>query len=336
MRSEDLPAPDRFEWWREQLAKDTVPSVVSSPHAADFRAVVTLAELGPILLYVLDFPEVRAVRTPALVRRSDPERYGLSLVAANDLWFAQRDSDCRVGTGGLVLHDSSYPFDSRALPGAGPVKMLMLYLPKAALPLRPQRLDRLLARRLPTGAGMNAILARYITSVATAVEQGEVGERETGRLGAVALDLATATLAEQVGAQDRLAPETRRQALLARIEAFVEHNLGDPDLTPAAIAAHHHISLAYLHRLFRPRELTVAAWIRHLRIERARADLADPRLRHHPVHTIGAYWGFRHPADFSRTFRTAHGTPPGDYRRQALATRARAEANGAAATSSTR
>ena len=50
MRSEDLPAADRFEWWREQVARDTVPTVVSSPHAGDFRAVVTLAELGPVQL----------------------------------------------------------------------------------------------------------------------------------------------------------------------------------------------------------------------------------------------------------------------------------------------
>ncbi|MEU1628445.1 helix-turn-helix domain-containing protein [Streptomyces sp. NPDC020096] len=318
MRSEDLPTADRFQWWREQCARDVVPTVASSPYADDFRATVTLAELGPLQLSVLDFPEVRAVRTPALVRRSDPEQYGLSMIAANDLWFAQRDRDCRLGTGDLLLHDTSQPFDSRALPGAGPGKMLMLQLPKAELPLRPQRLNRLLARRLPTGAGMNAILARYLTGVASAVEQGEVGERETVRLGEVALDLVAAALAAIVDAEDRLAPETRRRALLARIEQFIELNLADPELTPAVIAAHHHISLGYLHRLFQPRELTLATWIRHRRLERCHVDLADLRLRHLPVRAVAARWGFRHPADFSRAFRTAYGMTPGDYRRQAL------------------
>jgi AraC-like DNA-binding protein len=165
---------------------------------------------------------------------------------------------------------------------------------------------------------MNAILARYLTSIATAIGNAEVGEREAKRLGEVALDLAAATLAAQVDAEDQLGPETRRQALLARIEAFIEHNLGDPDLTPTVIAAHHHISLGYLHRLFQPRELTVAAWIRRQRLERARADLADLRLRARPLHAIAAQWGFRHAADFSRAFRAAHGLPPGDYRHQVL------------------
>jgi AraC-like DNA-binding protein len=318
MRSADLPAADRFEWWCEQLAKDTAPAVFSSPHSGDFRAVVTLAELGPVQLAIHAFPEARALRTPALVRRSDPERYGLSLVTANGIWFAQRDRDCRLGTGDLLLHDTSLPYDSRVLPGVGPGRMLLLHWPKTALPLRPQRLDALLAHRLPGATGMNAVLARFLTSVATAVERREVSEREMERLGAVALDLAAAALAEQVDAQDRLTPDARRQALLARIEAFIELNLGDPDLTPAAIAAHHHISLAYLHRLFQPRERTVAAWIRHQRLERARADLTDPRLRNRPVRAIAARWGFRHAADFSRAFRTAHGMPPGDYRHRAV------------------
>jgi AraC-like DNA-binding protein len=285
MRSDDLPAEDRFAWWSEQVARDTAPSVVSSPHAGDFRSVVTLADLGPARLSVLSFPEVRAVRTAALVRQSDPERYSLNLITQNALRFSQQDRDTWVGAGDLLLHDTSQPYDSRALPGAGPGKMLMLHFPKAVLPLPPERLECLLARRLPACIGMNAILAGYLTSVATALEQGEVNEPETERLGAVALSLTAAALAAQVGGGPT-GPETRRQALLSRIEAFIEHNLGDPGLTPAAIAARHHISPGYLHRLFESRELTVAAWIRHLRLERRprrprrSAAVAGPCHRH--------------------------------------------------------
>jgi AraC-like DNA-binding protein len=326
MRSEDLPAPDRFAWWSEQVARDTGPAVVSSPYAGDFKAAVTLADLGPARLTVLTYPEMRLVRTAALIRRSDPERHGLILIMQSAVWFSQRDRRTRVGAGDLTLLDTSQPCELRALPGAGPGKALMLHFPKTALPVRPERLECLLAGRLGAGAGMNAILARYLISVASALEQGEVSEPETGRLGAVALDLAAAVLAAQAGAGDRLTSETRRQALLSRIEAFIEHNLGDPDLTPAAIAAHHHISLGHLHHIFETRELTVAAWIRHLRLERCRADLADPGLRGRPVHAIGARWGFRSPADFSRAFRAAYGMPPGDCRRQALVTDPTADA----------
>ena len=315
MRSQDLPAPDRFEWWREQMASDTAPTMISSPQAGDFRAVVTFAELGPVQLSVLSQPEMYAVRTPALIRRSDPERYAFSLITASTLWIAQRDHESLLEAGDLLLHETSRPFAARTPPGPGLGRVLMLHFPKAALPVRSRRLDSLLARRLRTGAGMTEIFARYLASVASALERHEVGEPEAERLGEVALDLAAATLAAQVDAQDQLAPETRRQALLSRIEAFIEHNLADPDLTPTVIAAHHHISVGYLHRIFQPRELTVAAWIRHRRLERCRADLTDPRLARRPIRAVGARWGFRDSADFSRAFRAAYGMPPSDYRR---------------------
>ncbi|WP_427917181.1 AraC family transcriptional regulator [Streptomyces sp. cg40] len=257
------------------------------------------------------------MQTSAPVRRSDPEPYGLSVIAANNLWFSQRGRDCRPGQGDLLLHDTSQPFDSRALPGPGPGKMLMLQLPKAEQPLRPQRLNRLLARWLTADSGMNAILARYLTSVATAVEQGEVGEPGTRQLGTVALDLAAATLAEHADAQDQLAPETRHQALLARIEAFVEHNLADPDLPPPTTTSRRDTCTPLPDPRTDRRRLDPPP-----RLERCRADLADPQLRHHLAHSIGTRWGFRHAADFSRAFRTVHGMPPGDYRHQAMTTTA--------------
>jgi AraC-like DNA-binding protein len=319
MSSEDLPAADRFAWWSEQMSKDTAPTMVSSPHARDFRAEVTLADLGPVRLTALTHPETRSVRTAALIRRSDQERYGLAVIMRGAHWVFQRDQDNGVDAGDLTFFDTSQPYDFRALPSAEPGKAVMLHFPKAALPVRPERLQCLLAGRLRAGTGMNAIFSRYLISVASALEQGEVCGPETRQLGEVALDLATAVLAAQIGGQNQLTPETRRQVLVSRIEAFIEHNLGDPDLTPAVIAEHHHVSLGHLHRTFQPRELTVAAWIRHQRLERCRADLTDSRLRDMPVHAIGARWGFRSPADFSRAFRATHGVPPGDYRRQVLA-----------------
>ena len=318
-RSEDLPTADRFEWWREQVAKDVAPTVCSSPCAGDFRAVVTYAELGPVYLSVLTYPELRSVRTPAMIRRSDPERYGVTLVTRNGLWFAQREGDCRLGAGDLLVHDSSQPFETRVPPAGGDLgRAVMLNVPKTALPLRQEQMNALLAHRLPGDSGINTVLAGYLDGLATAVSRGDVGEPETRRLGELALHLACATLAAHIDAEDRLSPESRRRALLSRIEAHIELNLADPLLTPAEIAAHHRISVGYLHRLFRSNELTVTAWIRHLRLERCRADLADPRLRSRPVHAVGAHWGLRDAAHFSRVFRAAYGAAPAEYRRAAL------------------
>lgn len=102
------------------------------------------------------------------------------------------------------------------------------------------------------------------------------------------------------------------------MHAFIEERLGDPSLSPAAIAAAHFISLRYLHRLFEGEQTTVADWIRRRRLERCRRDLLDPALRDRPVSAVAARWGLPSAAHFSRLFRAAHGVPPAEYRRMAL------------------
>ncbi|AXK37043.1 AraC family transcriptional regulator [Streptomyces armeniacus] len=106
----------------------------------------------------------------------------------------------------------------------------------------------------------------------------------------------------------------RRRALVLRIRAFIQQRLHDPELSPAAVASAHHISVSHLHRLFQEQGTTVAAWIRQQRLEAASQDLADPRLFEQPVRHIATRWGFTHPAAFSRTFRNHYGVPPTDYR----------------------
>jgi AraC-like DNA-binding protein len=114
--------------------------------------------------------------------------------------------------------------------------------------------------------------------------------------------------------------DTRHNAMMLRIQAFIGDHLADPGLSPAMIAAAHYISVRTLHKLFEAHEQTITATIRRRRLERCRHDLLDPALGHHPVSAIGARWGFQDPAAFSRAFHTAYGIPPGAYRAIQLST----------------
>ena len=103
-----------------------------------------------------------------------------------------------------------------------------------------------------------------------------------------------------------------------RIHAFIEQHLGDLDLAPGSVAAAHYISVRFLYRLFESQGTTVAAWIRHRRLERCRADLADPALGGAPVSAVAARWGLPDPAHFNRLFKRTYGLPPAEYRRACL------------------
>jgi AraC-like DNA-binding protein len=112
-----------------------------------------------------------------------------------------------------------------------------------------------------------------------------------------------------------VAPATRRRALLATLQAFIDSHLADPELSPSTIAAAHHISLRYLHRLFEGQGTTVGKRIKNRRLASCRQDLLDPSLAALPVNAIASRWGFIDAARFSRAFRDAYGQPPGEFRR---------------------
>jgi AraC-like DNA-binding protein len=106
--------------------------------------------------------------------------------------------------------------------------------------------------------------------------------------------------------------------MLLRIHAFIEQHLGDADLAPGLVAAAHYISVRYLYRLFEAQGETVAAWIRHRRLEGCRKELADPAFSAAPVSSVAARWGLPDSAHFSRLFRRTYGLPPAEYRRACL------------------
>jgi AraC-like DNA-binding protein len=109
--------------------------------------------------------------------------------------------------------------------------------------------------------------------------------------------------------------DAQRRCLVHRITEFIDEHLPDPHLSPGMIADAHHISLRYLHKLFETQEKTVAAWIRHRRLENCRNDLMNPAIQWRPVSAIAARWGLTDSASFNRMFRVEYGVPPGEFRR---------------------
>jgi AraC-like DNA-binding protein len=138
----------------------------------------------------------------------------------------------------------------------------------------------------------------------------------TSRLEPAAVGLATAFLADLADAEGLMPPQTRQQALLYQIKAFVVRNLHEPHLSPGVIAAASHISVRYLHHLFHEDGQSIGEFIRHRRLEHCHADLADPRLTNRTVADVGARWGFPDAAAFNRAFKAAYGVPPGEHRRR--------------------
>jgi len=323
-RGEGVSGKEQFDFWRELIGQSRA-SEVASDHADDFKAEMRHLELGPVTLLRTSFPPARFWRTAGMVRRSDPEVYHMTLLLDGDMALT-RDSapTTTFAPGDLHMVHSSHPFDLRAhdAPRNGQearrVEAVGVDFPASLLPLPPHQLRHVLGRGFSGREGTCALLAEFLIGLDR--QAAVLGPAETPRLGAVVVDLVTAWLARELDAEAAVPDDARRRAMLESIQAFIRRNLHDPELSPSMIAAAHHISVSYLHRVFtqQSRGETVAAWIRGQRLEKARRDLADPVLRTMPIHTVAARWGIPRASDFSRAFQAAYGLSPSEHRHRAL------------------
>ncbi|WP_048876357.1 AraC family transcriptional regulator [Saccharomonospora saliphila] len=269
-------------------------------------------DLDGVRVWTMRFSPVTFRRTPRLISRSDPGTYNVVLVRYGALSRTGQDGETGFGQGELHVNDSSRPFELRAL--AEPTTSCVgVEIPKTLLPLSDGRADALVGRPLSAREGLGALLADTLTRVTA--DHGSYRATDGPRVAAVLRDLLSGLFAHALEDVDRHVPaETRRRDVLLRVRAFVDQHLHDPGLDPGAVAAAHHVSTSYLHRLFQDSGVGVSEWIRQRRLEHARRDLADPSMGSVPVWHIARRWGFVHHAAFSRAFRSAYGLAPRDYR----------------------
>ncbi|MER7672362.1 AraC family transcriptional regulator [Kitasatospora sp. NPDC096128] len=325
-RGEGVPVRERFDCWRELIGR-TRASEMTSEHADDFRAEMRRLELGPVTLLRSSFPPTRFRRTAAMVRRTDPGVYHLTMPLDGGLSLTRgtRERTRTFGRGDLYLVDSSHPYEVRALGARAEgrreqrTEAVGIDFPVSLLPLPPHRLRDLLGRGFSVREGTCALLSDFLVGLDR--QAAALGPAEAARLGTIAVDLVAAWVAGELEAGAAVPEDARQRALAQAVRAFVRRNLHDPDLTPAVIAAAHHVSVSHLHRVFTRHSedgRTLAAWIRGQRLERARRDLADPALRTLPVQAVAARWGVPRADDFSRAFRAAYGLSPREHRHLAL------------------
>uniref|UniRef100_A0AAU2VF12 Helix-turn-helix domain-containing protein n=1 Tax=Streptomyces sp. NBC_00003 TaxID=2903608 RepID=A0AAU2VF12_9ACTN len=313
-RTDGLPEPDRFDAWCAMVDRALVVTRLATDHSRAFHGVAHQVSLGHVRVSVLEYSGIRSRRSPALVRACDPELLQLGVTRSGRQSLAQGRGAASTGGAELLLSDTSQPYEAEVAPDGAHARSLLVQVPRNSLTVPRAKVSALIARPLSAADGLGALLVQ--TLARAEADAAHYRPQDTHRLGAVAAQLVDAFLAHHLDLADP--PESRPQALLTSIHAFIDRHLADPGLSPAPIAAAHHISVRYLHRLFASEGTTVGSTVRGRRLERCRLELADPRLLARPVRAIGARWGYTNPADFNRAFRAAYGMPPGEYRRRAF------------------
>jgi AraC-like DNA-binding protein len=319
IRTDQVPAADRVDFVEDMAASMWVPMKIRPLHKADtnFCGEFRASGLGAMQVVVMEVMPADVRRTPELICQADPDMVKMVLICGgNSCVVEQGGRQAQVSAGDLSCYDTRRPYKvTIGVDGNRPTQVMTFMFPPSMLPLCRSRLKDLTAIRIPASAGVGDLTSQFLLQLARNIDH--YSPAEAARLSTAALEVLATRLAREMDIRDWGTPEDRRHALLTTIQAFIQRHLGDPGLSPAMIAAAHHVSLRSLHQLFHDEGLTVAGWIRRRRLEGCRRDLSDPALDSRPVAAIAARWGFSSPGDFSRAFRAVHGLPPAEYRMSA-------------------
>lgn len=308
-RSTDLPPADRFGVWHEMATQSHVGTIISTRDDRPFDATISTLDLGGIQLSALTYPPLRAHRSRRLIRESDPGFFHVSMMRRGSVVAQQSRRETLVRPGELILYDTSVPC---VVVNEDPMDQVVIQIPRDLLPLRAGVLERALGRSVSAVHGIGGVTATVVARLLQAPEEYRLAD--AARLSTVVADLLAGLFAGD-DQHDHATVDARHRTLSLRVLEYIERRLSDPELTPAAIAAAHHMSVRSLQVLFQQEGLTIGGWIRDRRLERCRRELADPGHDARTVAAIGARWGLPNPTSFSRAFRRAYGTPPSDYRR---------------------
>lgn len=154
------------------------------------------------------------------------------------------------------------------------------------------------------------LLRGYLDLLAATVDG--MGPAEVSAARNAALELFVGAVRPNV---DPCASVTATPALRAQIEGWVNRNLFDGDITPAAIAAAHGVSVRTVHRVFSSDGESLSAYVRTRRLARACQELTGQRSV--PISAIGRRLGFTDSSHFTRAFKARYGVSPREYRTEA-------------------
>jgi AraC-like DNA-binding protein len=323
IRAGDVPARQRRDAWRSVAADLLGPLDVYVDPDVPLQGEMHADSLGPLRVGRIQTSTPHGVRrTAGQVVRDGRELYRAVLAISGSPRLQQDGRASQLRSGEFAIYDFARPYE---LAYDSTVQLAVFSFPREMLALPAGSMRQLTAVPI-TAEGTGALVAPLLRRIAADIETYQPAS--AARLSTVVMDLITTAVAERIDRTEAVSAQAQQRTTLVRVNAFIEQNLADSTLTPGLVAAAHHVSLRYLHRLFETEHTTVAAWIRQRRLEKCRRDLADPELHAVSVSAIGARWGLPDSAHFSRLFHRTYGLPPVEYRRSCLLSAASASVHG--------
>ncbi|MFJ3307552.1 helix-turn-helix domain-containing protein [Streptomyces sp. NPDC086549] len=320
LTTRSVPPRESLDYWHDAVLATLVGMDIAT-EGRTYDATMRTDHLGDLQITTVDCDPGRVHRAPRFIARGDGRHIFVALQSTGRAHVEQDGRTTELGAGDVGLFETVRPFRT-TFPERFQLKIFAV--PRRLLERPESDLQRLTARALrPSGGGLPALLTPLLERLADTSEAYATPVAE--RLAERVIDLVAATAADQLGEDPDELPGAD-SVLLLRIKTFIRWHLPDPGLTPRAIAGAHGISVRCLHRLFEAEDTTLCRWIRELRLDECRRELAARAPGSVALGQVARRWGFSSPTRFSKAFRGTFGLSPTEWLDRERASRAAGEA----------
>jgi AraC-like DNA-binding protein len=275
---------------------------------ADFNGRIELGRLGDFLLAKVGTTPNRFSRSLRIETASSPDPLLLCIEVSGSHRVEHYGRTCMMRPGDWCIADMRHRLDHWAL---GPRnEYLVLALERPSDPALTDLIDQGVGRRLDGKWGISRVIHATVTE---AFKQLNRLGPSTGR----SLQRAVSGMAWDALREQRAAPAevAYHDLQSARMKAYIESHLADPELCVDAIAHACEMSLRSVHRAFETDPSgSVSKYIWTRRLSQCAAALRDPTQAQRSISDICFAWGFNSTSHFSRVFKDQYGVPPLSYR----------------------
>jgi AraC-like DNA-binding protein len=308
--TDEVSEQERLNYWNDLVCRTFVRLEVTPLTETPFCGAISTDQLAFVKFSEVTVQPSLVARLKQFLAQTSEEYVQVIYQLVGEMTFTQEGRSAHLGPGDWVFLDCTRPYSLKHSPTHAKHIVLVLHLPKCIFRARLPNIGRVTGYAFSSKTGLGKVTYSFIQS--TLREMTGIKPESAPPLAETLVDLLTTSLSETLYPAKAVA---RSQAvILLEAKSFIHQHLADPQLSVCAITKALNISKSYLHLLFQGENTTVSRYIWDLRLEKCRADLANPLHRHRTITEVAFAWGFNNSTHFSRLFRDRYGLAARAYR----------------------
>ncbi|ATW04998.1 helix-turn-helix domain-containing protein [Sphingorhabdus sp. YGSMI21] len=305
-QSASLPPTRQLPGFQEVLDRTHFHWDLKSDLNDRYIAEVRRRAVNDYMLTHIVADPVTGFRSMDDVKKSNDAYFCLLFFTQGECLLEQGANETVVTNGKIAIWDSTRPAKFQ---NTSRLTQYSILIPRDNAKIMIPGIEDMCGLSVDGTKGLGSILHSHLVQIHQAIELVEPEDRPAVLRATVEL-VAAAFKPESANRSST----AFRQAVLNRVQEYIVANLGEPDLSPATVAAAFKFSPRYLHRLFEESDESAGSWIRKRRLHAAKADLGDAGNSRLSVTQIAMRRGFADASHFSHAFRKEFGQSPRQFK----------------------